>query len=191
MHPLIHLLLFVTAVWSGFDPLDRFTWYLEVIPGFVGWAAAYWIGRKAKLSPVLQAVIAFHIILLFVGGHYTYAEVPGFRFDLYMLGGLRNQYDKLGHFMQGVTPALITREVILRKRLINGRGWTSFFAVSVALSFSAFYELVEWWVSISTGEGGDAFLGTQGYIWDTQSDMLMALLGGLFAVALCGWKRKA
>jgi putative membrane protein len=183
MHSLFHFLLLIVAVWSGFAPLDRFTWYLEVIPGFIGWGVLLWL-RKVRISFLLQLVIVLHIIILFVGGHYTYSEVPGFAFNLPFLGGVRNHYDKLGHFMQGLTPALITREVILRKRLVNGGNWISFFSVSVALAFSAFYELVEWWVSVSVGEGGDAFLGTQGYVWDTQSDMLMALLGGIFVVVL-------
>jgi len=189
MHLAFHALLFLTALWSGFQPEDRFTWYLEVIPGFIGWAALIWFGRKICFPLALQIIFSAHIILLFVGGHYTYAHVPGFTFDLEILGGLRNDFDKLGHFFQGITPALIAWEVITRKRIVSSQAWASFFSITVALAFSAFYELVEWAVSVSVGEGGDAFLGTQGYVWDTQSDMLMALLGGISAMVFCSRKK--
>jgi putative membrane protein len=178
----LHLILLAAAFWSGYDPADRFTWYLEVIPGFLGWAAMLYFSQRSSLSFGLQCVFTAHIFLLFVGGHYTYAEVPGFRFDLPFLGGVRNHFDKLGHFFQGISPTLITIEVVRRKKIITSGRWRSFFALTTALAFSAFYELVEWWVSAATGEGGDAFLGTQGYVWDTQSDMFLALLGALFAV---------
>jgi len=117
-----------------------------------------------------------------VGGHYTYAEVPLFDYFKEVFGFARNNYDKVGHFAQGFVPAIIAREIIIRKKLILGAGWQFFFIVSVCLAFSAFYELIEWWVALSTGEGAEAFLGTQGYIWDTQSDMALALTGAIVAL---------
>ncbi len=117
-----------------------------------------------------------------VGGHYTYAEVPLFDYIKEVMGSGRNNYDKVGHFAQGFIPAMVAREIILRKKIINGNGWQFFFIVSFCLGFSAFYELIEWWVAISTGEGAEAFLGTQGYVWDTQSDMALALIGSITAL---------
>jgi len=114
-----------------------------------------------------------------VGGHYTYAEVPLFN-DLF--GATRNNFDKLGHFAQGFVPAMVTREIIIRKNIINGRNWQAFFTIAFCLAFSAFYELIEWWVALLSGEDAEAFLGTQGYIWDTQSDMAMALAGAIIAL---------
>ena len=116
-----------------------------------------------------------------VGGHYTYAEVP--LFDN-LFGAERNNYDKVGHFFQGFVPALLAREILIRRQIVNGASWRNLFIVSVCLAFSAFYELIEWWVALATGEGAEAFLGTQGYIWDTQSDMGWALLGAIFSLAL-------
>jgi len=117
-----------------------------------------------------------------VGGHYTYAEVPLFNSLAELLGSSRNNYDKVGHFVQGFVPALIAREIILRKNIIQGSGWQFFFIISFCLGFSAFYELIEWWVALASGQGAEAFLGTQGYIWDTQSDMAFALLGAIVAL---------
>lgn len=117
-----------------------------------------------------------------VGGHYTYAEVPLFDTLQEIMGSSRNNYDKVGHFAQGFVPALITREIILRKNIINGIKWQNFFIVCFALAFSAFYELIEWWVALTSEEGAEAFLGTQGYIWDTQSDMGVALLGAIIGL---------
>lgn len=125
----------------------------------------------------MYILILIHSIILMVGGHYTYAEVPLFDTMKDIFGFTRNNYDKVGHFAQGFVPALITREIILRKTIINGAGWQAFFIVSFCLAFSAFYELIEWWVALATGDDAEAFLGTQGYIWDTQSDMALALLG--------------
>lgn len=114
-----------------------------------------------------------------VGGHYTYAEVPLFEDLKELFGFTRNNYDKIGHFAQGFVPALIAREVLIRKNIIPSTGWRNFFIVSFCLALSAFYELIEWWVALATGESAEAFLGTQGYLWDTQSDMGLALLGSI------------
>lgn len=119
-----------------------------------------------------------------VGGHYTYAEVPLFDTIKELFQLERNNYDKVGHFAQGFVPAIIAREILIRKKVVNGSVWLNVFVVSICLAFSAFYELIEWWVAISTGENAEAFLGTQGYIWDTQSDMGMALLGAVCAIVL-------
>lgn len=134
-----------------------------------------------RLTSLLYVLILLHCIVLIVGGHYTYAEVP--LFDG-LFGAQRNNYDKLGHFFQGFVPALIAREILIRKRAVNGKWWLSLFVISIALAFSAFYELIEWWVALLSGAGAEAFLGTQGYIWDTQSDMAMALIGAIFALIL-------
>lgn len=117
-----------------------------------------------------------------IGGHYTYAEVPLFEFLKVEFGFERNNYDKVGHFAQGFVPALIAREILIRKSVVNGKAWLNFYIVCFCLALSAFYELIEWWVAVLTGEGADAFLGTQGYVWDTQSDMGLALLGAVVAI---------
>ena len=136
-------------------------------------AATY---KSFRLSPVLYFFILLHCIVLMVGGHYTYAEVPWFDG---LFGAERNNYDKVGHFFQGFVPALLAREILIRKRVVNGDFWRGIVVVSICLAFSAFYELIEWWVALASGEEAEAFLGTQGYVWDTQSDMALALLGAL------------
>ncbi len=117
-----------------------------------------------------------------IGGHYTYAEVPLFDQIKEWFGSDRNNYDKVGHFVQGFVPAMIAREVLIRKKVVNGKGWLVLFIISICLAFSAFYELIEWWVAIGSGEDAEAFLGTQGYVWDTQSDMGIALFGAICAI---------
>jgi len=165
-------------IWSGIDPKDQLTWFLEVSPGIVGGLVLLATYRRFPLTPLLYTLILAHCVVLFVGGHYTYAEVP--LFDG-LFGSERNNYDKLGHFFQGLVPALIAREILVRRNVVRG-GWLVLFVVSIALAFSAFYELIEWWVALLSDEAADAFLGTQGYVWDTQSDMLMALIGAVCAV---------
>ncbi len=129
-----------------------------------------------RLTSILYFFILLHCIVLMVGGHYTYAEVP--LFDG-LFGFERNNYDKIGHFFQGFVPALLAREILIRKKVVNGDLWRNIIIVSICLAFSAFYELIEWWVAIASGEDAEAFLGTQGYIWDTQSDMGLALFGAI------------
>jgi putative membrane protein len=119
-----------------------------------------------------------------VGGHYTYAEVPLFDWIREAFGQARNNYDKVGHFAQGFVPAIIAREVIIRKSVVNGNGWRNFFIVCLCLALSAFYEFIEWWVALLSGESAEAFLGTQGYVWDTQSDMLLAFMGSILALLI-------
>ncbi|WP_330960642.1 DUF2238 domain-containing protein [Photobacterium sp. 53610] len=168
-------------IWSGIDPKDTFTWFLEVLPAMIGLVLIVWTYNTFRLTPLLYGLILLHCIVLMFGGHYTYAEVPWFD---NLFGAERNNYDKVGHFFQGFVPAILAREILIRKQIINGAFWVSFVSVSICLAFSAFYELIEWWVALATGENAEAFLGTQGYVWDTQSDMGFALLGALSAILL-------
>lgn len=173
-------------IWSGIQPADFWTWVLEVIPAVIG-AAVLWATRKSfPLTPLVYVLILIHSIILMVGGHYTYAEVPLFdwisdQFDL-----ARNNYDKLGHFAQGFVPAMIAREIVIRNSIFNSVPWRNFFIVSFCLGLSAFYELIEWWVALVSSEAAESFLGTQGYVWDTQSDMMWALFGAVSALILLG-----
>lgn len=168
-------------IWSGIHPKDQFTWFLEVLPALLGALVLVATYRRFQLTSILYVLILAHCIVLMVGGHYTYAEVPLFG---ELFGAQRNNYDKLGHFFQGFVPALIAREILLRKHVVNGLWWLRVFVVCIALAFSAFYELIEWWVGALSGEGAEAFLGTQGYVWDTQSDMAMALVGAIAGLLL-------
>lgn len=177
-----------TLAWSAIHPKDGFTWLLEVAPALLGAALLAATYRRFPLTPLLYTLILLHCIVLMVGGHYTYAEVPLFDLLKEWTGSTRNNYDKVGHFFQGFAPALLAREILLRKQVVNGRGWLNLFIVSVCLAFSALYELIEWWVALASGEGADAFLGTQGYAWDTQSDMALALIGAITSiVVLARW----
>ncbi|MGB2707162.1 MAG: DUF2238 domain-containing protein [Pseudoalteromonas nigrifaciens] len=169
-------LFFSVLIWSGINPKDQFTWFLEVLPAIIGVVIMLGTYKQFKLTPILYWFILAHCIVLMVGGHYTYAEVP--LFDN-LFGSERNNYDKVGHFFQGFVPALLAREILLRKNAVNGKGWLITFIISICLAFSAFYELLEWWVALLSGENAEAFLGTQGYVWDTQSDMGLALLGAI------------
>lgn len=129
-----------------------------------------------RLTPILYFFILVHCVVLMVGGHYTYAEVPFFD---KLFDSDRNNYDKVGHFFQGFVPGLIAREILIRKEVVNGKTWLKLMIISITLAFSAFYELIEWWVALLSGEDAEAFLGTQGYVWDTQSDMWLALVGAI------------
>ncbi len=172
--------------WSALEPKDTTVWLLEAFPALVALALILATRRRFPLTPLLYSLILAHCIILLVGAHYTYAEVPLFDWLRQPMGWSRNNYDKLGHFAQGFVPALLAREILLRRQVVNGRAWLNLFVVSVCLAFSAFYELLEWWVALLSPEAGDAFLGTQGYLWDTQSDMAFALLGAVLCLALLG-----
>jgi len=175
----------VVLIWSGVHPKDMFTWFLEVVPALVGFIIILLTYKKFPLSPLLYILILIHMSILMVGGHYTYAEVPLFDTIRDLLGQTRNNFDKVGHFAQGFVPAILAREILLRKEIVSGSiWWLNYIILSIILAFSAFYELVEWWVALATGDDAEAFLGTQGYIWDTQSDMLYALIGGIVALML-------
>ncbi len=172
----------LVLIWSAIDPKDQFTWLLEVLPALLG-AAVLWVTRSSfPLTPLVYRLILLHCLILMVGGHYTYAEVPLFDWLRDSFGLARNNYDKVGHLAQGFVPAMIARELLIRKQVISTAGWRNFFIVCFCLAFSAFYELIEWWVALASGESAEAFLGTQGYVWDTQSDMGLALLGAILAL---------
>ncbi|WP_231871791.1 MULTISPECIES: DUF2238 domain-containing protein [unclassified Oleiphilus] len=172
-------------VWSGINPKDTLTWFLEVLPAVIGATLVALTYKRFPLTPMLSFLILLHCVVLMVGGHYTYAEVP--LFDG-LFGSERNNYDKVGHFFQGFVPALLAREILIRKNVVNGVAWRNYIIVSIVLAFSAFYELIEWWVALLSGEDAMAFLGTQGYIWDTQSDMAWALSAAICAlVVLSKW----
>ncbi len=176
---------FGVLLWSAIDPKDYFTWFLEVVPALIGFVLIVLTYRTFPLTPLLYTLILIHMVILMVGGHYTYAEVPLFDYIKEILHQSRNNYDKLGHFFQGFEPAILAREILIRKEVVKpSRLWLDYIILSIVLSFSAFYELVEWWVALASGEGAEAFLGTQGYVWDTQSDMMFALIGGVTALLL-------
>ena len=172
--------------WSAISPYDYPTWWLEVLPALIA-AGLLWFTRESfPLTRLTYVLILIHCIILMVGGHYTYAEVPLFDWIGERLGHTRNNYDKLGHLAQGFIPAIVAREIVIRKKVFNSTRWRDFFIICFCLGFSAFYELIEWWVALLSEEAADSFLGTQGYTWDTQSDMGWALLGAILALALLG-----
>ena len=172
-------------IWSAVLPKDPFTWFLEVLPVFIGLFILLLTYKKYPLTPLLYTLILIHMVILMVGGHYTYAEVPLFDWIKELFDHSRNNYDKVGHFAQGFIPAILAREILIRKDIIQGaKIWLNFIILSIVLAFSAFYELVEWWVALAVGEDADAFLGAQGYLWDTQSDMGYALGGAVVAILL-------
>ena len=176
----------VVLVWSGIAPKDMVTWLEEVFPALIGAIVLLLTRRSFPLTPLVYALILVHCIILMVGGHYTYAEVPLFDWIRDVTGGTRNNFDKIGHFAQGFVPAMIAREILLRKNVIPHAAWRNFFIVCFCLAFSALYELIEWWVAVFSASGAEAFLGTQGYVWDTQSDMFLALIGAIAALLLLG-----
>ncbi len=178
------LIFFAVLVWSGIEPKDRLTWWLEVAPALIGLALIVLTYKKFPLTPLLYLLILIHSIILMVGGHYTYAEVPLFDNLAELFGSERNNFDKLGHLAQGFIPAIVAREILIRNQVFAKRGWLNLTIVSLCLAFSAFYELIEWWGALLMGSDAEAFLGTQGYIWDTQSDMFMALIGAVVALLL-------
>lgn len=175
-------LFFIVLIWSGIGPKDQFTWFLEVLPAIIGLVLMAITWKSFPLTRVLYNFILLHCIVLMVGGHYTYAEVPLFDTIANWMGSERNNYDKVGHFFQGFVPALLAREILIRKGIVNGKAWLNIIIVAICLAFSAFYELIEWWVAVASGENAEAFLGTQGYIWDTQSDMALALVGAIISL---------
>ncbi|WP_055444220.1 DUF2238 domain-containing protein [Lacinutrix himadriensis] len=182
---LIYILLTLTIlllIWSAIQPFEYFTWFLEVLPVLIGILVLVVTFRQFRFTNLVYILIFIHCAILIIGGHYTYAEVPLFDWIQETFNQSRNNYDKVGHFAQGFVPAMIARELLIRKKVVLMHNWLHFIVVCIALAISATYELIEWGVSIGTGEGGDSFLGTQGYIWDTQSDMLYAVIGAICAL---------
>ncbi len=183
--PLILLGLGVAAlVVSGISPLDRLTWVLEVFPAVAGALIFIFLYRRFRFTPLVYRLVLLHALVLILGGHYSYAKVPLGYWAQDLLGLSRNPYDRVGHFMQGFVPAIIAREVLLRKTPLRRGGWLSFLVVAVCLAFSAFYEFTEWWAALALGESADAFLGTQGDHWDTQWDMFMCFTGSILSLLI-------
>lgn len=171
---------------SGYFALehDFWTWVLEVSPAVVGIIVFTLTYKKLRFSNFIYLLLLIHSFVLMYGGIYTYAETPLGEWMKGWFGFERNNYDKIGHFMQGFVPVLLIREFLLKKEILKLKGWVSFISISITLALAAFYEFIEWWISLLTGSKGDAFLGTQGYVWDTQSDMLFCLIGSMIAVLL-------
>lgn len=180
------LIFFAVFTWSAINPHDYFTWFLEVLPAVIGLIIVIYTYRRFRLTDLLYWLILLHAVILMIGGHYTYAEVPLFNFIRDKFDLSRNHYDKVGHFAQGFIPAIIAREILIRTSPLKPGKWLFFIVVCICLAISAVYELVEWWVAVASGTAADAFLGTQGYVWDTQSDMAMALLGAIIALVFLG-----
>jgi putative membrane protein len=174
----------LVLVWSGIQPVERGTWWLEVAPVLIGAPLLVASFSSFRLSPLLYRLLFLHAVILMVGGHYTYARVPiGFWLqDLLDLS--RNHYDRIGHLAQGFIPAILAREILLRRSPLRRGRWLFFLVLCVCLAFSAFYELVEWWAALVGGDSAESFLGTQGDVWDTQWDMFLALLGAVSAQGL-------
>jgi putative membrane protein len=185
----LSLVIAAVLVWSGIAPKDRFTWFLEIVPALIAWPLLALTYGKLRFTSLTYCLIALHMAVLMVGGHYTYAEVPLGDWVRDVLHAARNDYDRVGHFMQGLVPALVAREVLLRKSPLRRGPWLFFLVACVCLAVSASYELFEWATAEATGSAADAFLGTQGDPWDTQWDMFTALLGALSALLfLAPWQ---
>ncbi len=184
--PALLAVFLAVLAWSAIRPHDYFTWVLEVFPALIGVAIVLATYRRFPLTPLLYTLLCIHAIILMAGGHYTYAEVPlGFWMQR-AFGFTRNNYDRIGHFAQGFVPAILSREILVRLGVVRRRGWLFFLVVSICLAVSAAYELLEWRVAVAGGAKSDAFLGTQGDVWDTQKDMATALAGAIVAQLLLG-----
>lgn len=185
--PYALLLLFaVVLAWSAWHPHDYFTWILEVFPALIGIAIVFATRRRFPLTPLLLVLLTIHALILMIGGHYTYAEVPLGYWMRDAFGFARNHYDRIGHFAQGFVPAIVAREILIRLRVVRGRWWLFTIVVAICLAISSLYELLEWIVAVMSGSKGDAFLGTQGDVWDTQKDMALAFVGAITAQLLLG-----
>lgn len=184
LHWVLLAIFFAVLIWSGIKPHDYFTWFLEVLPGLLYLLVLAFTFKRFRFTNITYIFITIHCCILFIGSHYTYAEVPFFNWlrDTYDLA--RNNYDKIGHFAQGFIPALIARELLIRLDVVRKKSWIGFITVSICLAISALYELFEWLVAELSGQSAEAFLGTQGYEWDTQSDMLFATIGAICALLL-------
>ena len=184
--PRSHLALLTTVVtvilWSRWRPYDPFTWWLEVSPALAGLALLLGTYRRFRFTTLCYTLIAIHICVLCVGGHYTYARVPFFDYLRPLFAWQRNNYDRVGHLMQGFVPAIIAREVLLRIQVLRRTKWLPFLVLSICLAISALYELIEWCTALLSGAAANDFLGSQGDVWDTQEDMCCALVGALVAL---------
>jgi putative membrane protein len=176
----------LVLLWSGIQPIDRVTWWLEVAPVLIGAPILVFTFSKFRLSPLLYRLLFLHAVILIVGGHYTYARVPIGFWAQDLLDLSRNHYDRIGHIAQGFIPAILAREILIRLSPVRQGRWLFFLVTCICLSFSAFYELIEWWAALIGGDSAESFLGTQGDVWDTQWDMFLALLGVISAQCILG-----
>lgn len=183
-HLILIGLFIIGLIWSGIQPFDYFTWALEIFPAVLGTIVLIFTFKQFQFTFLTYCFILIHSYILFIGGHYTYAEVPLFDWIKEAFDLSRNNYDKVGHFAQGFIPAMIVREILVRKNIVTIKKWLNFIVVCICLSFSAVYEFLEWWVALFSGENAEAFLGTQGYVWDTQSDMFYATIGAITMLVL-------
>lgn len=186
MGPRWIILFTLVLIWSAINPKDYFIWFLEVLPALIALVLLLLTRKRFPLTQLVYSLILIHCIILMVGGHYTYAEVPLFDWLGELFQMERNNYDKVGHFAQGFVPAIFAREILIRNAVVSGKKWLAFIVSSICLAMSALYELFEWWVALLSDEAAEAFLGTQGYVWDTQSDMGWALFGAIMALLLMG-----
>ncbi|HEY8037273.1 MAG TPA: DUF2238 domain-containing protein [Methylobacter sp.] len=177
-------IFFSVLVWSGIHPKDYLIWMLETAPAVIACIALIATRQNFRLTDLAYSLILIHSLILMIGGHYTYAEVPLFDWLKNSFNFDRNNYDKVGHFVQGFTPAIIVREILIRNHVLANIKWLNFLVICICLAISAFYELIEWWVALLSKKAAEAFLGTQGYVWDTQSDMACALVGAILALVL-------
>jgi putative membrane protein len=178
-------------VWSGVRPFDQFIWFLEVVPAIIGAVVLLAIYPRVKLTMLVYCLIWLHALVLMLGGHWTYSEMPLFNWLRDEYGLARNYYDRIGHVAQGFVPAIIAREILTRNAVVQGRAWLFFIAVCIALAISALYEIIEWWVAIASGTAAEAFLATQGDVWDTQWDMFLALCGAIASqLLLARWHER-
>lgn len=184
LHVGLGLACLAVLAWSGWMPKDGFTWFLETVPAMVAAALIAWLYPRWRFTPLVLVCIAIHAAILMVGGKYTYAEVPLFNALRDEFGLARNYYDRVGHFAQGFVPALVAREILLRHGVLRRGAWLFAITCAICLAISACYEFIEWWVAVASGTAAEAFLGTQGDVWDTQWDMFMALVGSVVAQLL-------
>ena len=176
------VIFFSVLIWSVINPKDYLTWLLETAPAMAAFIVLMATRQRFPLTGLAYGLILFLSLILMIGGHYTYAEVPLFDWFKIVFNQDRNNFDKLGHFAQGFVPAILAREIIIRNNVLNKTSWLNFFVICICLAISAFYELIEWCAAIINKEAAESFLGTQGYIWDTQSDMAFALAGAMAAL---------
>jgi putative membrane protein len=181
VHWVLLSLWLIALVASFFGPADTLTWLLETGPVMIALPVLALTFKRFPLTPLMYALIFVHGLILMLGGAYTYAEVPPGYWVRDALGLERNHYDRLGHLAQGFVPAILAREILLRKSPLRPGAWLFVICVSIPLAFSAFYEMIEWWAAVAIGQGADAFLGTQGDQWDTQWDMFLAMIGAITA----------
>lgn len=176
----VFLIIFIlVAVWSGYQPYEAGLWFLEAGICLVAVIVLMTTFKRFRFTDMTYLFILIHLIILFVGAHYSYARVPLFDWVKEVFDQDRNNYDKVGHFAQGFIPAMVARELLIRLDVVRKKGWIPFFVICICLAISAFYELIEWWTAVLSGDGADDFLGTQGYVWDTQSDMFCAMIGAI------------